>query len=480
MLILIVLLLMALIPITHENSILTTSVIAIGSTYYVSNLGNDINVGSLLKPWKTIKKAIKMLHRGDTLCIRAGTYKEKINVNNLLGTSDAWITIKPYNNEKVIVNGGNLFGLGIFQLGDGCKYIRITGLEITNANYAGIYLSGGEVTDIKIDHCNIHNCQSSGVYAYSGNYPTKCVRRIEFSDNIVIDVNNGKAGNPTWSPQEAISFSGVQGFNIHHNTLSKYGKEGIDCKSGSSDGLVHHNNIDTSSDYPIFQWKYNHIGIYIDGYSRLNKNIDIYDNIIIGYGGSGIVLNAEHPESGGKIEDIKVYNNVISLRYKIGHEHYRGIDSLDDCSWKDVSIFSNSIYTDGLNNAVIRIFPSASHIVNLLIANNIFAGDSYYTLSFQKMSSTEATGKVTLTNNLFFRYGGSIHNIWKNGIDKSWGKNPILKDPKFINKEANNLKILSGSPAINAGQSSTASVRDFNDVLRPQGTYVDIGAYEYV
>jgi hypothetical protein len=480
MLILIGLLLIALVPITHDNSVLTTSVIAIGSTYYASNAGSDINPGTLLKPWKTIKKAFRMLHRGDTLMLRGGTYIEKVSVTGIQGTSDAWITVKPYNSEKVIINGGSLFGLGIFQFGDGCKFIRVTGLEFTKANYAGIYISNGEITDIKIDNCSINNCQSSGVYAYSNLYPTKCVRRIEFAYNKVTNVNNGKAGSPTWSPQEAISYSGVIGGSIHHNTLSKYGKEGIDCKSGTSDVLVHHNNIDTSSDYPAFQWSYNHIGIYIDGYSRLNKNIDIYDNKITGYGGAGIILNAEHPESGGKIEDIRVFNNIIALSYKVGHEHYRGIDSLNDCQWKDVSIFSNTIYTNGLNNAVIRIFPSASHIINLVIANNIFAGGSYYTLSFQKMTSTEAIGRVTMTNNIFFRYGGSIHNIWKNGIDKSWGVNAILKDPKFVSKDTANLNLLIGSPAINAGQLATASSKDYNDVLRPKGIGVDIGAFEYV
>ena len=54
-----------------------------------------------------------------------------------------------------------------------------------------------------------------------------------------------------------------------------------------------------------------------------------------------------------------------------------------------------------------------------------------------------------------------------------------MNDPKYINRNDYNLLLQSSSPAINAGSMSTAAPNDFNGVIRPQGSNVDIGAYEY-
>ena len=56
----------------------------------------------------------------------------------------------------------------------------------------------------------------------------------------------------------------------------------------------------------------------------------------------------------------------------------------------------------------------------------------------------------------------------------------MLADPKYVSRSDNNLHLLSSSPAINAGTTSTAPTTDFDGVSRPQGTGIDIGAYEYI
>jgi hypothetical protein len=455
---------------------------ATGSTYYVSTSGSDSNTGSLAQPWKTIQKAANTVTQGDTVYIRGGTYNEKITLADVQGTSNSWITFAPYNNEEVTVDGNSKGGIydGIFLFQDGCSYIRITGLELKRTTSHGIFLHGGEINHIRIDHCIIHDCESSGIYCYSGSQPTKYVRYIEFDYNTVYDVNNGYSYDDTYtiSPQEAISFSNVQGFNIHHNTLTSYGKEGIDAKSGSSNGAIHHNTISTSLASPAFQWNYNHIGIYIDGFSNKNQDISVYCNTITGYGGPGIVIGAERPET-GSIENISIYNNIIALSYLPGHISFRAIDSCYDAPFTDIFIYSNTIYNGDSSNSPIRIFPSTTHITNLIIANNIVTGTAYYLLSFQELRSTETASRLTLTNNLYYRFGGTGHNQWKDGTDKSWGTDYILNDPKYINRNNFNLNLQSNSPAIDSGDMSTAAPNDFEGIIRPQGNDVDIGGYEY-
>ena len=456
---------------------------AAGSTYYVSTGGSDSSAGTLAHPWRTIQKAANTVTSGDTVYIRGGTYHEKITLSNVQGASSAWITFTPYGSETVIVDGYNLGGIydGIFMFMDGCKYIRITGLELKRTTSHGIFLNGGEINHIRIDHCTIHDCESSAIYCYSGSQPSKYVRNIEFDNNNVYDVNNGYAYDDThtFSPQEAISFSNVQGFNIHHNTLSQYGKEGIDAKSGSNSGSIHHNTITTSLASPAFQWNYNHIGIYIDGFNRKNYDILVYSNTITGYGGPGIVIGAERPDT-GSIEDISIYNNVIAVSYLPGHINFRGIDSCYDAPFKDISIYSNTIYTGESSNSPIRIFPSADNITNLLIANNIITGTAYYLVHFQLLRSTEITGRLTLTHNLYYRYGGSGHNQWKDGIDKTWGNNYVSNDPSFVNKNTFNFHLQESSPAQDTGSLTYAPTNDLDGIPRPQGTNVDIGAYEYL
>jgi len=459
-----------------------TPALATGSTYYVSPSGSDNNPGTFSLPWKTIQKAASTVIQGDTVNIRGGIYHEKVSFSDVQGTASAWITFKPYNTELVIIDVTGISGTydGIIQLNDGCSYLRITGIELRSTTNHGIFLYGGEINHIRIDHCIIHDCQSSGIYCYSGEQPTKYVRHIEFDNNTVYDVNNGLSySTSSYSPQEAISFSNVQGFNIHHNTLNTYGKEGIDVKSGSNSGSIHHNTINTSLPPPAFQWDYIHAGIYVDGYTRKDYDISVYCNSITGYGGPGIVIGAERPDSGGSLEDISIYNNVIALSYLDGHINFRALDSSYDSPFKDVSIYSNTIHNGGSSNAALRIFPSANNITNLVITNNIITGAAYTLVCFQQLKSTEITGRVTLANNLYYRFGGSGHNQWKDGFDKSWGSNPVLQDPQYLNRNTNDFRLQSTSPAIDAGSISTAALTDRDGLTRPQGNGIDIGAYEY-
>jgi len=52
------------------------------ATYYVSTLGNDSQIGSILSPWKTIQYGVDMMMPGDTIYIRGGRYNN-YNLRNL-------------------------------------------------------------------------------------------------------------------------------------------------------------------------------------------------------------------------------------------------------------------------------------------------------------------------------------------------------------------------------------------------------------
>jgi hypothetical protein len=46
------------------------------ATYYVSPSGVDTNPGTLAQPYRTVQKAATVAVAGDTVLLRAGTYRE--------------------------------------------------------------------------------------------------------------------------------------------------------------------------------------------------------------------------------------------------------------------------------------------------------------------------------------------------------------------------------------------------------------------
>ena len=52
----------------------------IGLTYYVSTSGSDTNPGTLGSPWRTIQHAANTVAAGGSVFVRAGVYKEHVNI----------------------------------------------------------------------------------------------------------------------------------------------------------------------------------------------------------------------------------------------------------------------------------------------------------------------------------------------------------------------------------------------------------------
>ena len=79
-----------------------------GNTYYVDGTnGNDSKDGrSLASAFRTISKAASVVAAGDTVRIRAGFYRDHIDLSRgLNGTAAKPITFGPYGNGEVIVDG---------------------------------------------------------------------------------------------------------------------------------------------------------------------------------------------------------------------------------------------------------------------------------------------------------------------------------------------------------------------------------------
>ena len=87
--------------------ILALTVCATAADFYVSPAGNDANTGAGAQPsqaLRTIQAAVNKLQPGDTCLVLAGTYREKVTFPRS-GQPGQPITLKPYQDQKVVVSG---------------------------------------------------------------------------------------------------------------------------------------------------------------------------------------------------------------------------------------------------------------------------------------------------------------------------------------------------------------------------------------
>jgi PKD repeat protein len=448
------------------SSVILSFPVVSSTSYYVSTSGgDDNNTGAFSLPWRTIQKAADSVDAGDIVYVRGGTYYEEVSIQNKHGSENAWITFKPYYNEKVIVDGRNIpnrWNHAIFTTTNS-SYLHITGFNIYNSARCGFKINA-LAEWMLIDYNKIINCSSNGIYTdTSASYS---ITNISFQHNIVNNVNNNWSGDGG-SVNEGISFRNVQYFDISYNQISRCGKECIDAKHGSAYGEIHHNKIDTSSAPGGYNEDFNHIGIYIDAYNERSHDIDVFSNYVYGDHGSGIAVGAEQPT--GSLDTIRVFNNIVDVSWvSAGGICIVNWGVITGEPISNVSLFSNTVTA---SNSYPLNIQADNLVENIRIENNIFATNIFTTM---RVKNYYPTSILIINNNLFYRYTGTPHNEWNNITDVSWGEQAILADPLL----ETDFSLSRQSPAIDNGKEIPISY-DYEGNQRPHGLGYDIGAFEY-
>ncbi|RBQ79164.1 hypothetical protein VDGD_21182 [Verticillium dahliae] len=211
-------------------------------TFVGSALGRDIFVspsgsgtGTLAAPYGSIQAAVNAAAAGDTIFLRAGTYAPSANIQvGKSGTRTAPISVRPYQSEKVIINGENMPGTpkaldeslpnserGIFHI-QNANYWAFYNLELINGPY-GIYARDAS-----------HNYYE-GLSTHD-NYETGFQLEGASSNNTVFKLDSYRNRDPRKNGESADGFA---------------------CKSGSGEGNVLRNarlwdNVDDGLDLFMF------------------------------------------------------------------------------------------------------------------------------------------------------------------------------------------------------------------------------------
>ena len=160
---------------------------------------------------------------------------------------------------------------------------------------------------------------------------------------------------------------------------------------------------------------------------------------------------------------------------------------------------TNNVFADNLGGGIeAGNFGASAWVVNnTLVGSRAAPGGapgSGLLVSFDPPAGTAVT--ATLVNNLVIggaACGLDLHNppavvnhhndVFGNATNfcgGSSGAADVSFDPLFVSAAAGNYHLAWGSPAIDAGSNAEAPAADRDGVSRPQGRFVDIGAYEAI
>jgi hypothetical protein len=211
--------------------------------------------------------------------------------------------------------------------------------------------------------------------------------------------------------------------------------------------------------------------------------------------------------------NVEIVGNHIHhiTQWKTGGTSWQGGAGVDigKSSVSNILIDRNLIHhvgAPGSNEQLVHGMYLSAHATNGRVTNNVihhvedFGVHPYddteasgwkiinNTVAFAGRGILQAPNGVT-RNNVVFNTRGADYDIRGSGnvlsnnlsfdAGEETGENGVtVADPKFVNATADDYRLQTGSPAINAGTATGAPAADFLGITRPQGSGIDIGAYE--
>src|SRR3989344_377835 len=391
-----------------------------GTAYYVSNTGDDANLGtSPSTPWASLTKVnSRAFEPGDTINFaRGSSWVGELAILSS-GVSGNPITFQSYGtgNSPKITNPG--------PLGSWTKDIVIKGSWIVVKDFL------------------LADASETGVLVLSG-----------AQNNVVsgVEATNVGFGIEVAGSNNLITGNYAHDLNMVVNTVGgddDYGAVGF-AILGPNNEVSYNRCINcsaTSYDYGS------------DG--RTNERYGTVDGSYIHHN-YGRATNGFIEMGGGSAKNVRVSYNVSDHNlYDFACLHVGGTFG---------SVFDN-FQID--NNTIIQTTSRAGDYVLSCIDSPLEPSQLYFRNNIVYSSgSMAASGTFTHTNNVYYMTGGSP-------VGYALGPGEIVADPLFVNLATGDYQLKPDSPAINAG-TPLGFTFDFNKSPVPVGDIPDIGAYEY-
>lgn len=241
----------------------------VSDIYYVSNSGNDNNVGSESAPWKTIQHAANVAEAGATVYIKPGVYSEYVILRNSGNDEDGYISFIGEDKASVIMQGNpNLKsafesskssyikienitikdyheeGIAFYKSDDFKRNIRLTNLDILNSGYErglncleytgnqnGCWDHGiriAKVYDFIIDQCYVYNSWGNNIYVL------ECSRGA-----VVNSTANGPEDGSYRDDSDGITIQNSKRITVRNCTANFNYEDGIDIGGNAGSDIKH-------------------------------------------------------------------------------------------------------------------------------------------------------------------------------------------------------------------------------------------------
>jgi hypothetical protein len=394
-----------------------TSSAAATASYYVDCVaGSDSNSGTApTSAWRSLSPVnSRPFAAGNAINLKRGCTWDGGMIVRSSGTSDSPITYSAYGEGPAPAIRNSLAGTYGSSITVTGDYNVIDGVIARDAGESGVTLRAGADRNI------VRNVEvtAAGTGITSNGQYNLLTRNHVHDLTMIVNTSGGDDDYGAvcfWIGGPNNEVSYNRGFNCRAPSYD-YGYDGgfVEVWKQGDNTYVHHNVADNTS------------GFFEIGGSGSAMNIKVSHNVLYNVHG-GLCLH-----NGGTFQI-----------------------SIDDFRFEHNTYYST---TPGYRflECVTGLTPSM-----VLMRNNIFHSNV----------RVASTGTFTHTNNLYFMTNGAT-------VGYPLGSGEKVGDPRFVDAGAQNFRLQSGSPAIDAG-AGLDHAADFDDLPRTVGPAPDMGAFEF-
>ena len=450
----------------------------VGSKYYISTTGSDVNSGGYTDPLSTIEEALNRSCDGDTIILFDGEYFENVD---LTSTYLPYVTIASEfiedgvssHIDATIVNGMDEDPVfNISEHNSTTDTVLFVGFTITNGKASNWYGGGG--ISSQSSNIALKNMVVSGNRSGNGGGGIGTDGGELNLWNTIIEDNISQNDGGGIRSQSSFRLDG------HGSTVIRNNKSTNDNGGGIWFG---HGNVNSSEDIYLRGFSVinnsasgNGAGIFINNWGN-NNNSMIIENIkvlnnrsLVSWGSGGIYLNNNGDDA--------IMRNVI-VASNLGDQ--TGGISIANTDLKIVhtTIYKNKVYSGTSSNDQIRLSNNA----NVLFLNSAVGGQETVgsaTAHTFYMDDSDTTCDLTIANSIVSGGLLSIDNPYSSTITGS----PIGQALYLVDPSQDDYMLSPVSQGLGAGTSFytgvTMPVIDIMGISRPNpfGTDPDLGAVE--
>ncbi|HEY3557746.1 MAG TPA: right-handed parallel beta-helix repeat-containing protein [Kribbella sp.] len=399
---------------------------------------SDAGPGTSTTPYCTVAKGVGKLAAGFTLYIGNGTYSETVKPL-VSGTASAPITITAWPGRHPVLAPAS-YGANISSR----AYLTVSGLTFTGTRYDGVYVSGS------------HNI------TISGNTVTGAGRSVSGQTAYGISIRSSSA-------------SVVNGNDVNHNNGT-----GILLTSSSTGIVVRDNSASFNA----------------DGYRRNANGINVTS------AGNTVLRNVTHDNEDSGIQFYTGGNNNLAA---LNVTYNNGDHGIDDLNVTGGRLIGNTVYrncTTGINVEG----TSGSYLVydNVAVDNAVYP--AYHGIACSRRAGNigiwdSAPSSTTVDHNLvwltksgkMYAFGTTYTSLAAMQAATHQEAHGVQADPLFVSASTWNLRLRSGSAAIDRGHSGVSGAQSTdiegqarvddpatgNAFAEGPRRYDDLGAYEH-